>query len=226
MTKFLFLSLLLSLLCTQSLCAQKSRYAVEVGAFAEGVDLSYFRKLNYTVYESVDVNTIFRYYIDVQDEAEGARIREEARNAGHKYARVVDFEQIAAQCANQCGYQPRTATRSGNPSTMKVTTPSVASSTTKNNPSRKNRQTSLTTDQVDPSNPTQPRTPERDQTDPTKQRTPKDSNPTIVDKPQRTPSEKTTKTTTTTTTDPQPAPKKYKTVYDKEAGKYIRVPQN
>ncbi len=205
----------------QAVSAQNSRYAVEVGAFAEGVDLSYFRKLDYTVYESVDVNTIFHYYIDVQDESEGARVRETARNAGHKYARIVDFDQIAAQCATQCGYQPRKITQSGNPSTMKIV----------DNPAKPSRKTTTTTSSERPRKTSttiepKPSTATNTQTDP---------NP----RPQRTPKDKKTNTNTTATTnpsndntqtDPTPSPKsaprKYKTVFDKEAGKYIRVYQD
>lgn len=97
-----------------SLSAQSSQFAVEVGAFAERVPLSYFKKLNYKVYEALDVNEIYRYYIDVADEEKGQVLRAEAKAAGYNYARLIDFEAQRQLCANQCGYTPPTPTDPAN----------------------------------------------------------------------------------------------------------------
>jgi hypothetical protein len=97
-----------------SLSAQSSQYAVEVGAYAEKVPLSYFKKLNQKVYETLDVNEIYRYYVDVADENRGQIVRAEAKAAGHKYARIIDFESQRQLCANQCGYTPPTPTDPAN----------------------------------------------------------------------------------------------------------------
>lgn len=107
---FVFLFFCLSL----SLSAQSSQYAVEVGAFANKVPLSYFKKLNQKVYETLDVNEIYRYYIDVSDENRGKIVRAEAKAAGYNYARVIDFEYQRQLCANQCGYTPPTPTDPSN----------------------------------------------------------------------------------------------------------------
>lgn len=121
------LSFVFLLFCSAySLSAQSSQFAVEVGAFAESVPLSYFKKLNHKVYEALDVNEIYRYYIDVADEEKGQVLRTEAKAAGYNYARVIDFEAQRQICANQCGYTPPTPTDPANRLTKKEkTTPNV-----------------------------------------------------------------------------------------------------
>jgi len=129
MYKLIFVFVLSCFAC--SLSAQRSQFAVEVGAFAERVPLSYFKKLNHKVYEALDVNEIYRYYIDVADEEKGQILRAEAKAAGYNYARVIDFEAQRQLCANQCGYTLPTPTDPANrltpprPTKKEKTTPEV-----------------------------------------------------------------------------------------------------
>ena len=94
----------LSMGCT-SLFAQKSEWVVEVGAYASKVQAGYFKTLE-GVYETLDGNDIFRYYIDAKDEKSAQTIRETAKQAGFVNARVIDFEKIRQQCEAQCGFVP------------------------------------------------------------------------------------------------------------------------
>ncbi|MCH2043513.1 MAG: OmpA family protein [Saprospiraceae bacterium] len=87
------------------LFAQAERYSLEVGAYAEPVGLEYFNALE-GVYETVDANLIYRYYIDVRSKAEGERERKKAINAGFVYAKVVDFNYLREQCSASCAYIP------------------------------------------------------------------------------------------------------------------------
>ena len=131
--KLIFVFVLFCAAC--SLSAQGSQFAVEVGAFAEPVPLSYFKKLNKKVYEALDINEIYRYYIDVADENQGQILRAEAKAAGYNYARVIDFEAQRQICANQCGYTPPTPTDPANrltpprPTKKGQTTPEVENNT-------------------------------------------------------------------------------------------------
>jgi outer membrane protein OmpA-like peptidoglycan-associated protein len=94
----------LSIGCT-NLSAQKSEWVVEVGAYASKVQAGYFKTLE-GVYETLDGNDIFRYYIDAKDEKSAQTIRETAKQAGFVNARVIDFEKIRQQCEAQCGFVP------------------------------------------------------------------------------------------------------------------------
>lgn len=84
--------------------AQNSDFAVEVGAFAEKVPLSYFKIAG--VYETYDQNQIYRYYIDAKNRPEAEILRQQAITAGHKNARVIDFDYIREQCEIACSYVP------------------------------------------------------------------------------------------------------------------------
>lgn len=108
-------SLLLLLTFALPLSAQNSRWAVEVGAYADRVPLTYFKKLDKKVYETLDVNQIYRYYVDANDQAQAEQIRTEAKTAGCPYARVVDFDYLREVCASQCGYTPRNVTKTALP---------------------------------------------------------------------------------------------------------------
>jgi len=90
--------------------SQKTDFAVEVGAFAERVPLSYFKIGG--VYETYDQNQIYRYHIDAADRSAAETLRQNAIAAGHKYARVLDFQAMRAACDAACGYTP--PSRTGN----------------------------------------------------------------------------------------------------------------
>ena len=92
----------------------ETRYCVQVGAFEQPVSADYFKKLE-RVYETVDINQIYRYYIDAPDLGTAQLIEEQAKAKGFVYCRVVDKVAIREQCELQCGYTPpqRTAKRMG-----------------------------------------------------------------------------------------------------------------
>lgn len=102
-----------SLFClfVNTVFAQNTDFAVEVGAFDEKVDLSYF-KMN-GVYETFDINEIYRYQIAAKTKEEAETIRKKAINAGYVYARVIDFKYLEEVCSSACGYTPpkRTSSR-------------------------------------------------------------------------------------------------------------------
>lgn len=104
-----FAKILLAFACLSAGCtnlfAQKSEWVVEVGAYASKVQAGYFKTLE-GVYETLDGNDIFRYYIDAKDEKSAQTIRETAKQAGFVNARVIDFEKIRQQCEAQCGFVP------------------------------------------------------------------------------------------------------------------------
>jgi len=84
--------------------AQKE-FAVEVGAYAEAVDLSYFKGLE-DVYETLDVNYIYRYYIDVANEEEAKEMLAKVKAADFVHARIINFKELKEVCDIKCGYQP------------------------------------------------------------------------------------------------------------------------
>ncbi|MCP4438087.1 MAG: OmpA family protein [Aureispira sp.] len=88
-----------------SVFAQKTPYAVEVGAFATSVSKGYFKNLK-NVYETVDVNQIFRYYIDVADHETARKKRQEVVEAGFANARIINWKEIFNQCDAICEYTP------------------------------------------------------------------------------------------------------------------------
>lgn len=103
------LCFLAALFCVAAAAAaQRSRWAVEVGAFADRVPLSYFQKLNHKVYETEDVNQIYRYYVDAADKANAEQIRNDAKSAGCQYARIIDFDYLREVCEKECSYTPPT----------------------------------------------------------------------------------------------------------------------
>ena len=89
-----------------NLQAQKT-YAVEVGAFEKKVDLNYFYKLpEADVYEVLDVNDIYRYWIDCKDKTAAEILRQGAINQGFVNARLIDFKVMEEHCKATCGYTP------------------------------------------------------------------------------------------------------------------------
>lgn len=130
---FLFI-LLLCCSCFSSLWAQSNPYAVEVGAFDQKVALDYFSKMeNTTVYEVVDVNDIYRYWIDSKDKKSAGALRKKAINKGFINARVIDFAILKEHCKASCGYTPPKAT--GRNGIRNFTLPTDAEFE-KNNPSK------------------------------------------------------------------------------------------
>lgn len=83
----------------------KTPFVVEVAAFAEPVPNGYFGKLD-GVYETLDVNYIYRYYIDVPNQTTADTKKQEVKAAGFINARVIDFVQLKKDCAAICQYTP------------------------------------------------------------------------------------------------------------------------
>lgn len=101
--------LLAALSISTFLYAQRSNYAVEVAAFAERVDNGHFKTIT-GVYETLDVNYIYRYYMDAADRSDAESKQKKAIDAGFVNARVVDFEALRAQCDVTCQYVAPKAT--------------------------------------------------------------------------------------------------------------------
>lgn len=91
--------------CGITLFAQKTPFAVEVAAFAEPVSDGYFKDLN-NVYETLDANYIYRYYIDVPTESEASQKKEAVKKAGFINARIIDFQALKSVCNVTCQYIP------------------------------------------------------------------------------------------------------------------------
>lgn len=85
------------------LYAQKSNYAVEVAAFAQPVDNGHFKDIA-GVYETLDGNYIYRYYLDANDLEDAQTKQKKAVNAGFVNARVINFENLRSQCDVSCQY--------------------------------------------------------------------------------------------------------------------------
>jgi outer membrane protein OmpA-like peptidoglycan-associated protein len=83
---------------------QDPPFLVEVGAFAEPVGKAYFEKLQ-GVYETVDVNYIYRYYINAKSKEEAESIQQEAKEKGFLHARVIDVAAMQDQCDYFCEYE-------------------------------------------------------------------------------------------------------------------------
>lgn len=94
------------LLILNTISAQnKTPFAVEVAAFAESVPNGYFKDVA-DIYETLDVNYIYRYYIDVPDLEAAESKKEEAKAAGFINARIIDFAQLKKNCDALCQYNP------------------------------------------------------------------------------------------------------------------------
>ncbi len=99
------ISTLLFLILISSLNAQNTDYAVELAAFDQSVPLSYFKKIN-GVYETYDVNQIYRYHIAAKSKEEAEVILASVKKQGFPNARIIDFAYIREVCKAQCGYIP------------------------------------------------------------------------------------------------------------------------
>lgn len=105
----LLYGIVLCLLAVASASAQQSRYAVELATFAEPVKDGHFKDMT-DVYETLDNNYIYRYYIDAPSFEAADRLRRTAETKGFIHARVIDFEAMRQQCSITCQYVPPTAT--------------------------------------------------------------------------------------------------------------------
>lgn len=87
-------------------------YAVEVGAFEQKVALSYFSKMSpqATVYEVVDLNDIYRYWINCKTKELAEEMRQNAIQKGYVHARIIDIKALEKHCEASCGYTPPVAT--------------------------------------------------------------------------------------------------------------------
>ncbi len=83
--------------------AQNGKYAVEVAAFAEPVKDGHFKEIA-NVYETLDVNYIYRYYLDADSREDAEAKRSIVIKVGFVNARVVDFDALQAQCNMTCQY--------------------------------------------------------------------------------------------------------------------------
>ncbi len=82
---------------------QKMPYAVEVAAFAEHAPDGYFGTLQ-GIYETLDANYIYRYYIDAATREDAEAKRAEVHKAGFTNAKVIDFEALKGNCEAVCQY--------------------------------------------------------------------------------------------------------------------------
>lgn len=123
--QFIFPTIFLSLLLIGNfLTAQTpNNYAVEVGAFDKKVQLNYFDKMpNSKVYEVVDLNEIYRYWIDCKDKTSAENLRQEAIQNGFINARIIDFKVLEEHCKNTCEYsRPQTTNRGTDRNTNNTT---------------------------------------------------------------------------------------------------------
>jgi len=87
----------------------KTSFVVEVAAFAESVPNEYFKEVA-GIYEIVDVNYIYRYYIDVPDREAAEIKKNEIRASGFINARVIDFIELGKSCNALCQYNSPTKT--------------------------------------------------------------------------------------------------------------------
>lgn len=86
-----------------TLFGQKTAFAVEVAAFAEPVSDGYFKDIS-NVYETLDANYIYRYYVDASTETEANEKKEEVKNIGFVNARVINFQALKSACNVTCQY--------------------------------------------------------------------------------------------------------------------------
>jgi len=98
-----FCALFLLLSFSTTLTAQNAAFAVEVAAFAEPVSDGHFKEIR-NVYETLDANYIYRYYIYMNTKTEAVQKKEEVQKLGFKNVRIIDFEERKALCNVTCQY--------------------------------------------------------------------------------------------------------------------------
>jgi outer membrane protein OmpA-like peptidoglycan-associated protein len=89
--------------CSTALFGQDAAFAVEVAAFAEPVSDGYFKDIN-DIYETLDANYIYRYYVDAPTEDDANQKKEAAKNIGFINARVINFQALRSACNVTCQY--------------------------------------------------------------------------------------------------------------------------
>ncbi len=99
------------LICYTSIAQdqQDPPFLVEVGAFAEPVGQAYFKSLD-NVYETIDVNYIYRYYINAQTVEAAEKIKQEAIKKGFAHSRIIDVAKMQDECDYFCEYRIPEAT--------------------------------------------------------------------------------------------------------------------
>jgi len=102
MHNFIYSFCLLFVLNT-TFAQSKSSLVVEVAAFAESAPNGYFSEIA-GIYETLDVNYIYRYYVNVPDQAAAENKKKEVRDAGFINARIIDFAQLKKECNIRCQY--------------------------------------------------------------------------------------------------------------------------
>jgi outer membrane protein OmpA-like peptidoglycan-associated protein len=106
----LLLFLLLSLSSLSFVQGQQNTdFAVELAAFDQSVPLSYFKGIS-KVYETFDVNQIYRYHIAAATKTEAETILQQVKQSGFPNARIIDFAYIKSVCEAKCGYIAPTPT--------------------------------------------------------------------------------------------------------------------
>jgi len=103
--------LLLTILLNTVKSQTRLDFAVELAAFDQSVPLSYFKNID-GVYETIDVNLIYRYHIAATTQEDAAQTLTVVKQKGFPNARIIDFNYIKSVCEAQCGYVPprKTAT--------------------------------------------------------------------------------------------------------------------
>lgn len=87
------------------LVAQQSPFVVELAAFAEPVSSGHFGSIE-KVYETLDANYIYRYYIDAPTKAAAEETKNKVKEAGFVNARIIDFNYLKENCEITCQYVP------------------------------------------------------------------------------------------------------------------------
>lgn len=143
MKRFLAFIAFWALFFPWAMAQQKTDFAIELAAFDQSVPLSYFKGIK-GVYETYDINQIYRYHIAADSKIDAEAILQEVQQAGFPNARIIDFEYIREICESRCGYIPPQPTGIGmNPNTSNNNTV-VQNTTTNNNPSSNSRNTNNT----------------------------------------------------------------------------------
>jgi outer membrane protein OmpA-like peptidoglycan-associated protein len=109
MKKHLLLLLLLPINLVFAQGQNNLDFAVELAAFDQSVPLSYFKGI-VGVYETYDINQIYRYHISASNKTEADDILGKVKSTGFPNARIIDFVYIRSVCEAQCGYIPPTPT--------------------------------------------------------------------------------------------------------------------
>ena len=86
-----------------NLWAQRTPYVVEVAAFAQHAPDGHFGDLD-GIYETLDANYIYRYYIDAATKEDAEAKKSEVQKAGFVNAKIVNFSALQENCSAVCKY--------------------------------------------------------------------------------------------------------------------------